>query len=176
MNKQRIYWSEWKSPWGNMTLGKGKGGLLFLDFAPSTTALVSAEKWLFKHQIAPSWEQNELELQEATKQLQEYMHGARQEFDLELDLLGTPFQRKVWEALRTIPFGETRSYQDIANQIENPKAVRAVGGANNKNPISIIVPCHRVIGANGALVGYGGGLDKKKYLLRLEGIDIQNAI
>lgn len=102
-------------------------------------------------------------------QLNEYFLGQRQKFDLPIAPKGTTFQLAVWQALLTIPYGETRSYQEIATQIGNPKASRAVGGANNKNPISIIIPCHRVIGANGDLVGYGGGLFIKKKLLSLEG-------
>ena len=94
--------------------------------------------------------------------------GKRKEFDLPLLLKGTPFQKQVWEALLNIPFGETRSYKQIAEAIGNPKAVRAVGMANNKNPLLIVVPCHRVIGANGKLVGYAVGLDKKEFLLKLE--------
>lgn len=107
-------------------------------------------------------------IEEVSKQLKEYFSGKRQVFDLPLRPEGTPFQKKVWEALKTIPFGQTRTYQEIAVQIGNPKACRAVGGANNKNPISIIIPCHRVIGAGGSLVGYGGGLSLKEKLLRLE--------
>ena len=102
------------------------------------------------------------------KQLSEYFAGQRQHFDLPLTFEGTDFQQKVWQALLSIPFAETRSYRDIAAQIGNVKAVRAVGAANGKNPISIIAPCHRVIGAGGALVGFAGGLDKKDILLRLE--------
>ena len=108
-------------------------------------------------------------LRAAAQQLSEYFSGVRQEFDLPLNPKGTNFQKKVWEALRTIPYGETRSYGQIAAQAGNAKAARAVGMANNRNPISVIIPCHRVIGANGALVGYGGGLDQKKRLLELEG-------
>lgn len=108
-------------------------------------------------------------LDEAEKQLNEYFSGARQSFDLPLALKGTPFQQSVWAALREIPYGETRSYADIARLVGKPGGSRAVGMANNRNPIAIIIPCHRVIGANGALVGYGGGLDKKRYLLNLEG-------
>ncbi|NNH37894.1 methylated-DNA--[protein]-cysteine S-methyltransferase [Acinetobacter terrae] len=107
-------------------------------------------------------------LLETQKQLTEYFSGKRQQFDLPLDFEGTEFQQKVWQALLTIPFGETRSYRDIAEQIGNVKAVRAVGAANGKNPISIIAPCHRVVGANGKLVGFAGGLDNKDILLRLE--------
>ncbi|KWQ04586.1 glycosyltransferase [Acinetobacter harbinensis] len=102
------------------------------------------------------------------KQLSEYFAGQRQHFDLPLTFEGTDFQQKVWQALLSIPFAETRSYRDIAAQIGNVKAVRAVGAANGKNPISIIAPCHRVIGANGQLVGFAGGLNNKHILLQLE--------
>lgn len=108
-------------------------------------------------------------LLEAEKQLHEYFSGQRQQFDLTLDFIGTEFQRKVWSALVTIPFGETRSYGEIARQVGSPAAVRAVGAANGRNPISIIAPCHRVIGANGKLTGFAGGLETKAFLLRLEG-------
>ncbi len=102
------------------------------------------------------------------KQLEQYFAGQRQQFDLPLDFKGTDFQQQVWQTLLTIPYGETRSYKEIAVQIGNEKAVRAVGAANGKNPISIIAPCHRVIGSSGALVGFAGGLDKKQILLSLE--------
>lgn len=107
-------------------------------------------------------------LLKAKKQLEAYFSGETKTFDLPLDTAGTPFQESVWEALRQIPYGQTVSYKDIAVAINNPKAVRAVGGANNRNPISIITPCHRVIGMSGKLVGYGGGMDAKEYLLELE--------
>lgn len=101
-------------------------------------------------------------------QLQEYFEGKRTRFDFPYELRGTEFQKKVWNALCEIPYGETRSYKDIAVAIGNPKACRAVGMANNRNPISIVVPCHRVIGSDGKMVGYGGGLDMKEKLLKLE--------
>ena len=107
-------------------------------------------------------------LLETQKQLREYFAGTRQQFDLPLDFEGTVFQKKVWQALRDIPIGETRSYRDIAAQVGNIKAVRAVGAANGKNPISIIAPCHRVVGVNGKLVGFAGGLNNKEILLGLE--------
>lgn len=107
-------------------------------------------------------------LLETQRQLNEYFAGQRQVFDLPLDFEGTEFQQKVWQALLTIPFGETRSYKQIAEQVGNVKAVRAVGAANGKNPISIIAPCHRVVGANGKLVGFAGGLQNKDVLLKLE--------
>jgi methylated-DNA-[protein]-cysteine S-methyltransferase len=102
------------------------------------------------------------------QQLQEYFLGQRKDFTIPLAPRGTPFQLSVWKALLDIPYGETRSYKEIAMAIGNPKAVRAVGMANHRNPISFIIPCHRVIGANGALVGYGGGIDLKKRLLDME--------
>jgi len=110
-------------------------------------------------------------LLETERQLNEYFAGTRNRFELELDFAGTDFQKKVWAALLTIPFGETRSYSQIALQIGSPKAVRAVGAANGRNPISIVAPCHRVIGASGALTGFAGGLEAKQYLLALEGDD-----
>lgn len=110
-------------------------------------------------------------LQKAAEQLAEYFGGLRTEFELPLEFeIGTSFERTVWQALSTIPYGETRSYADIARQIGRPAACRAVGRANGRNPLSIFVPCHRVIGASGQLTGYGGGLDKKEALLRLEGV------
>lgn len=107
-------------------------------------------------------------LKRASIQLFEYLDGRRREFDLPLEAHGTDFQMKVWKALQEIPYGETRTYKDIAIRVGNEKACRAVGLANNRNPISILIPCHRVIGSNGKLVGYGGGLDIKEKLLNLE--------
>ena len=113
----------------------------------------------------PSWQRDDDAYREARTQLGEYFAGTRTEFDLELDMRGTQFQKDVWNALLTIPYGETRSYGEIAKQIGRPDRARAVGSANGSNPISIIVPCHRVIGADGSLTGYGGGLDRKRFLL-----------
>ncbi len=107
-------------------------------------------------------------LADAERQLGEYFAGKRETFSVALDMRGTSFQKDVWEALRSIPFGETRSYGDIAKQLGNPKATRAVGAANGRNPIPIIVPCHRVIGSTGKLTGFGGGLEMKARLLELE--------
>ncbi len=107
-------------------------------------------------------------LKEAAEQLVEYLDGFRKTFDLPLNPQGTEFQKKVWNALCDIPYGETRSYKQIAEAVGNHKASRAVGMANNRNPIMIFIPCHRVIGSNGSLVGYGGGLDMKEKLLLLE--------
>jgi methylated-DNA-[protein]-cysteine S-methyltransferase len=110
-------------------------------------------------------------LVEAERQLEEYFDGRRTTFALKLDPAGTPFQRRVWNALLTIPFGETRSYGQIARQIGHPKAMRAVGAANGRNPLSIVAPCHRVVGSTGELTGFAGGLDAKAFLLALEKAD-----
>lgn len=107
-------------------------------------------------------------IKEAHLQFSEYLKGERKEFDIPFRMKGTKFQKQVWTALCEIPYGETRSYKQIAEAIGNPKAVRAVGMANNRNPLLVLVPCHRVIGSNGQLVGYAGGLGKKEFLLRLE--------
>lgn len=107
-------------------------------------------------------------IKNAALQIEEYLMGLRNTFDLPLDPKGTPFQKSVWNALLKIPYGETQSYKDIAIAINNPKGSRAIGMANNKNPIMIVIPCHRVIGSNGSLVGYGGGLSIKEYLLNIE--------
>lgn len=109
-----------------------------------------------------------LVLTEAQRQLGEYFEGKRRNFSVALDMRGTTFQRNVWEALLAIPFGETRTYRDVADRLGNARATRAVGAANGRNPISIIVPCHRVIGSNGKLTGFAGGLEVKAHLIELE--------
>lgn len=114
------------------------------------------------------WELDQSAFGEAVDQLEAYFAGELLDFHLDIELVGTEFQRRVWAALTTIPYGETRSYGQIASAIGSPGAARAVGLANGHNPISIIVPCHRVIGANGSLTGYGGGLTRKKQLLEME--------
>jgi methylated-DNA-[protein]-cysteine S-methyltransferase len=108
-------------------------------------------------------------LRAVVEQLAEYFAGTRTTFTLPLHFVGTAFQQRVWQQLLTVPYGQTVSYQEIANALGNPKAVRAVGAANGQNPISIIAPCHRIIGSNGALIGYGGGLWRKEWLLKHEG-------
>lgn len=112
---------------------------------------------------------------QALQQLKEYFAGQRQHFDLPLNAQGTAFQQAVWQQLQKIPYGQLASYKDVALAVDNPKGVRAVGMANNRNPISIIIPCHRVIGTNGSLTGYGGGLDKKQWLLALEKSQISHS-
>jgi methylated-DNA-[protein]-cysteine S-methyltransferase len=122
---------------------------------------------LYMHPYDPPdhWREASEPFADAIEQLEQYFAGERVEFDLPLDMRGTDFQRNVWEALLTIPYGETRSYGEIAKQIGRPDRARAVGAANGSNPVSIIVPCHRVIGSDGSLTGYGGGLPRKRWLL-----------
>ncbi|MDB5737270.1 MAG: ogt1 [Sphingomonas bacterium] len=114
-------------------------------------------------------------LVQAARELDEYFAGTRTAFSVPLDMIGTDFQKQVWQALLTIPFGETRSYLQIASLLGKPKATRAVGAANGRNPLSIVAPCHRVIGANGALTGFAGGLEAKAWLLELEGLRLRIA-
>ena len=129
------------------------------------------EKSRERHGIPKSdWEENPRPFREVVRQLQAYFDGDLRSFDVPVDTDGTSFQRSVWEALRSVPYGETTSYGEIARRIGRPDAARAVGLANGRNPVSIIVPCHRIIGSNGSLVGYGGGIDRKTTLLRLEGV------
>lgn len=148
------------SPVGQLTLiasDKGLAAVLWENELPDRVA-ISAGTTDIHHPI----------LCQAEEQLNEYFAQKRTSFSVELDFVGTEFQKKIWKALLTIPFGETRTYGQIAKQIGDPKAVRAVGGAANKNPISIIAPCHRVIGASGKLVGFAGGIANKNRLLQLE--------
>ncbi|MCU1352278.1 MAG: cysteine methyltransferase [Acidimicrobiales bacterium] len=119
-------------------------------------------------QLDPAWQRDEAALAPVVEQLHEYFAGERTTFDIPLAPRGTPFQLQVWEALREIPYGTTTSYGELARRIGADKASRAVGLANGRNPISIVVPCHRVIGADGSLTGYGGGLERKRHLLDLE--------
>jgi methylated-DNA-[protein]-cysteine S-methyltransferase len=150
-----------KSPVGELKLVASDKGL---------AAILWEHDNLRRVRLAPlSEDKNHPVLLEAERQLKDYFSGKRKSFSVKLDFKGTEFQKKVWAALLTIPFGETRSYGQIAKQIQNPKAVRAVGAANGKNPISIIAPCHRVIGSTGKLTGFAGGLEAKASLLALEG-------
>ena len=120
-------------------------------------------------------ERDDAAFAEARGQLVEYFAGARTELDFPLALRGTPFQRRVWEELRRIPYGETIGYAELARRIGRPTAVRAVGHANGRNPLPVVVPCHRVVGSDGALTGYGGGLERKRALLELEGATSRRA-
>ncbi len=154
------YFTVMNSELGKITLQANDVGLLGAWFETQTTQPdgLGTEQPDHKH------------LLQAVKQLEEYFAGKRTTFDVAIAAEGTDFQKSVWKGLQKIPMGETWSYQDLAEHINNPKAVRAVGLANGKNPISIIVPCHRVIGKNGKLTGYAGGVERKEWLLKHEGI------
>ncbi|GGK31764.1 methylated-DNA--protein-cysteine methyltransferase [Caldalkalibacillus thermarum] len=163
-----IYYAELETPVGMLTLARTTKGLCTIDFGRGENTLATLAAWARKHFLFDRLVHDQEALREEQEQLHEYFTGNRTRFQCELHLVGTPFQKRVWQALLTIPYGEVRSYKEIAQQIGTPQAVRAVGGANNKNPVPIIVPCHRVIGSNGTLVGYGGGLEIKRQLLLLE--------
>ena len=143
-------------------------GDLLLAGDDEALSLVGFPKGKMRHDPDPDWIFNEKPFAAARQQLKQYFAGERKEFDLPLHLTGTEFQIQVLEELQRIPYGETTSYGDIAKRIGRPKAVRAVGAANGRNPLPIIIPCHRVIGSSGDLTGFGGGLDTKEALLRLE--------
>lgn len=153
-----MYYCYLDTPIGELLLAGDADGLSMIGFPKGSMRRQPKRDWIF----------NEKPLAEACRQLQEYFAGERREFDLPLKLEGTEFQVSVMEALRKIPYGETASYGEIAQRIGRPKAVRAVGAANGRNPIPIVVPCHRVIGSTGDLTGFGGGLDTKEALLRHE--------
>ncbi|GGF70575.1 methylated-DNA--protein-cysteine methyltransferase [Azorhizobium oxalatiphilum] len=149
------------SPVGQLTLVAGARGLAAILWENDDPARVP---------LGPLCAAGDHEVLERTHaQLDEYFAGRRRVFDVPLDMTGTPFQKAVWQALLTIPFGETRSYGQLAAQVGSPKGSRAVGAANGRNPVSIIAPCHRAIGANGSLTGFAGGLEAKRFLLELEG-------
>ncbi len=166
---QTIVWSQMDSPVGPLTLAVSHRGLCQLTFSKKSAPVVGLQVWLNQWFHNPKLERNDHQVLPYIEQLNEYFRKERKQFELPIDLYGTPFQKLVWRKLLEIPYGEVRTYKEVAQAIGAPKAVRAVGGANNKNPVSIVVPCHRVIGSNGSLVGYGGGLHIKEYLLTLEG-------
>jgi methylated-DNA-[protein]-cysteine S-methyltransferase len=153
-----MYYCYVDSPIGELLLAGDDAGLAVIGFP----------KGSMRRNPEPDWIFNERKLATARRQLREYFAGKRREFDLPLHLSGTEFQVSVLKALQEIPYGETVSYGEIARRIGRPKAVRAVGAANGRNPLPIVVPCHRVIGSTGDLTGFGGGLDTKEALLRLE--------
>ena len=163
----RIAYHMMSSPVGPLFLARTANGLRYCEFMDRR----SLKRMMAAHGAdSPEarWEPSLLELKGVAEQLDEYFNGMLQVFDLPLDPVGSPFQLKVWKELGRIPFGKTTTYGRIGTAIRQPKASRAVGMANNQNPIVIIVPCHRVIGANGSLTGYGGGLPRKKWLLQHE--------
>lgn len=153
MNYKRM-----ETPWGPLLLAEDEAGLQLVRFMEGPNAMAPEPDWVQVRELVCG----------VDRQLEEYFRGERQSFDLPYAARGTQFQREVWSALDAIPFGKTVSYAEIARQIGRPKAVRAVGAANGANPWAIVRPCHRVIGANGALTGYAGGLAYKEGLLALE--------
>jgi len=156
MNTHRYTWYE--SPAGPLLLAGSRDGLYYLSFPSGRHAVAIEHEWIEDRSL----------FDDAIRQLREYFAGERTTFSLTLKPEGTDFQRAVWAELQNIPYGETISYKELADRIGRPKAVRAVGAANGANPIPIIIPCHRVIGNDGSLTGFGGGLPLKKRLLELE--------
>lgn len=155
-----LFYKDMKSPVGKLKLVASSNALVAVLWVEGRPNRVKLDEMKFdpRHRV----------LIETERQLTEYFSGTRTEFDLPLQPEGSEFQKKVWQALREIPFGKTRSYLDLAKALGSAKAVRAVGAANGKNPLSIVVPCHRVIGSDGSLTGFAGGLEAKANLLALE--------
>lgn len=168
-NRSACYVDEMNSPIGPLTIVASEQGVCHLHFGSIESIHSTLRAKLLKLGMSGEWQECSETLAQAKEQVDEYFNGSRQTFDVPVDLHGTLFQKRVWNALREIQYGETQSYKQIAEAIGAPKAVRAIGGANNRNPVPIIIPCHRVIGSNGSMVGYGGGLDKKEKLLTHEG-------
>ncbi|CCQ94905.1 Methylated-DNA--protein-cysteine methyltransferase, constitutive [[Clostridium] ultunense Esp] len=168
-HETNIFYSTFSTPIGPLTAVKHEAGVLNIAFGDEEKALTPIGLWLRRMGLnANRLIRDDDRLADVKSQLEEYFRGNRKTFTLPLDLKGTPFQKAVWNALLEIPYGETRSYKQIALRLNMPRAVRAIGGANHDNPIPILVPCHRVIGSNGELIGYGGGLSIKEKLLHLE--------
>jgi methylated-DNA-[protein]-cysteine S-methyltransferase len=159
-----VVWRRLETPLGPLLLVGSQDGALHQIGLPKGKLSLTPED---------SWRQDASALGEAVDQLEQYFAGTRREFSVRLEPQGTEFQKKVWAALRQIPYGQTISYAELATRVGNPKASRAVGAANGRNPLPIVVPCHRVIGADGSLVGFGGGLDAKRALLRIEGVAVR---
>ncbi|MDI9396163.1 MAG: methylated-DNA--[protein]-cysteine S-methyltransferase [Euryarchaeota archaeon] len=166
-----MYYNIIESPVGPILLAGDKEGLKYVNFLKSKGKDKDKDKDKDKGKVKfpDNWLENKEFFREITRQLDAYFSGELKYFDVKLAPEGTEFQKSVWGSLCKIPFGETRTYKDIAISIGKPKAYRAVGLANNRNPIAIIVPCHRVIGSDGKLTGYAGGLDVKEFLLKIEG-------
>lgn len=155
---ESLYYATLPSPLGELLLVSGPTRLTRIVF-PNEQADVQPQ---------PNWKKGNSVTRAAARQLNEYFARQRETFDLPLEFQGTPFQQRVWRALLQIPYGETISYAELARRVGRPKAQRAVGAANGSNPLPIVIPCHRVIGSNGSLTGYGGGLDIKRQLLEIE--------
>ncbi|CAM4223203.1 methylated-DNA--[protein]-cysteine S-methyltransferase [Lederbergia lenta] len=165
--EQVIEWSILEYDLGQLYIAKTEKGLCYIG-SPGQL-YEEFEAWIQKHFPKAILIEKQETLKPYLSELREYFEGDRQSFSLPVDIKGTPFQEEIWEALKQIPYGKTYSYSDIAEMIKRPKAVRAVGSAIGANPVLITVPCHRVIGKNGAITGYRGGTEMKRYLLQLEG-------
>ncbi len=163
--KKMLFLDEMETPIGPITILASETALLYIEFGTRAERESYLKGWAKKYFPAPIFQHKGEPVMEVKRQLSEYFEGKRNSFTIPFQFYGTDFQKKIWNCLLTIPYGETCSYKDIADKIQAPKAVRAVGGAVNRNPISIIAPCHRVIGKSGKLVGYNGGLEKKEFLL-----------
>lgn len=167
-----LHTTTYASPVGPLFLAVSGRGLVALEFdkrLPGQQTIRPNPRDLRTESKRLRFEQSENETRRFARELDEYFAGARRKFDFPLDLRGTDFQLACWHALLEIPYGETRTYADIARAVGRPQGFRAVGMANNRNPVAIVVPCHRVIASDGTLCGYGGGLDIKRKLLELEG-------
>lgn len=167
----KMFFTEWQSPIGRFYIASSEKGLVQLNLRDKDHFSRELHNSFPDADLVESEEKNQLVI----RQLNEYFAGERKEFSVPLHLNGTEFHQRVWRALCEIPFGKTASYKEIAERIGNPKAMRAVGQANHRNPIPIIIPCHRVIGANGHLTGYGGGMDMKEKLLSHEGVALNGS-
>jgi len=163
---ETLYYSRMSSPVGPLLIGVSDAALVILEFDRGLPKLVNGAD--------VEWRESEPKTRVVRKQLDEYFAGKRRDFDLDLDLRGTEFRKRCWEQLLAIPYGETRSYGEIARAVGNPQGSRAVGQANHYNPIAIIVPCHRVLAGGCKLGGYGGGLPVKAFLLKLEGAEFHD--
>lgn len=161
-----LYYDRFDTPIGPLTVAADENGVRHILFAENRHDAKGREHW----------QRDEDAVAEPRRQLLEYLHGKRRQFDLILAPAGTDFQLDVWQMLARIPFGSTWSYRELAERIGKPTATRAVGAANGRNPLPIVLPCHRVIGNNGALTGFGGGLPTKAALLRLEGIGVKEPV
>lgn len=162
----KIYITQFNSPIGTLHLASSDQGVVCISLSGKEDLLKDLERRVSDMEF----EENDSKNEKLIRQLKEYFSGTRKDFDLPLHQIGTEFHKLVWRQLCQVPYGQTASYKEIAERIGRPKAMRAVGQANHRNPIPIIIPCHRIIGANGHLVGFGGGLDKKRFLLTHEGV------
>lgn len=166
---ENLYFTIWDSPIGRLLLAASEKGLVRLEFRSPKQKLPPSEG-------TTQWLKSADKLEPYRREVEEYLAGRLRKFTLPLDMRGTPFQKRCWQALLEIPYGEVRTYAEMARAVGHPRAFRAVGGANHDNPIAIVVPCHRVIASDGTLGGYGGGLPLKEKLLRLEGALVQGRL